>query len=42
MSHEPTDTPDKVLYDIMEDRVRGIFATVWELANRDKELKIKN
>jgi hypothetical protein len=40
--HEPTDTPDKILYDRMEKIVRAIFATTWELANREGELKIKN
>jgi hypothetical protein len=40
--HEPTDTPDKILYERMEGITRGIFATVWELANRDEKLRIKN
>jgi hypothetical protein len=40
--HEPTDTPDKILYDRMEKIVRIIFATTWELANRTEQLKIKN
>jgi hypothetical protein len=40
--HEPTDTPDKILYDRMEKIVRIIFATTWELANSTEELKIKN
>ncbi len=33
--HEVTDTPDKILYDRMEKIVRTIFATTWELANRE-------
>jgi hypothetical protein len=37
--HEPTDTPDKILYDRMEKIVRVIFATTWELANREEKLK---
>ena len=40
--HEPTDTPDKILYDRMEQIVRIIFATTWDLANSTEELKIKN
>ena len=40
--HEPTDTPDKILYDRMEKIVRIIFATTWELANSTDQLKIKN
>ena len=40
--HEPTDTPDKVLYDRMEGITRGIFATVWQLANRDEKWRIQN
>ncbi len=40
--HEPTDTPDKILYDRMEKIVRAIFATTWQLANRGEELEIRN
>lgn len=40
--HEPTDTPDKILYDRMEKIVRIIFTTTWDLANREGELKIEN
>jgi hypothetical protein len=40
--HQPTDTPDKILYERMEKIVRTIFATTWELANMNGELKIKN
>lgn len=34
--HKPTDTPDKINYDLLENRSRLIFYTAWELANRDK------
>jgi Zn-dependent M28 family amino/carboxypeptidase len=34
--HQPTDTPDKIQYELMEQRARLIFATAWELANREK------
>jgi hypothetical protein len=36
--HEPTDTPDKILYDRMEKIVRAIYATAWELANSNEKL----
>jgi hypothetical protein len=39
--HQPTDTPDKILYDRMEKIVRVIFATTWELANREEKLEIR-
>ena len=32
--HKPTDTPDKIEYDLLENRTRLIFYTAWELANR--------
>lgn len=38
--HEPSDTPDKILYDRMETTVRTIFATAWALANRKEALII--
>ena len=40
--HEPTDTPDKILYERMEKIVRAIFATTWDLANREERLEIGN
>jgi Zn-dependent M28 family amino/carboxypeptidase len=36
--HKPTDTPDKIAYDLLEKRTRLIFYTAWELANRDKRI----
>lgn len=38
--HKPTDTPDKIEYDLLETRARLIFHTLWELANRDERVKI--
>lgn len=38
--HEATDTPEKILYERMEKIVRAIFATTWELANRQERLEI--
>ena len=32
--HQPTDTPDKINYDLMEKRARLVFYTAWEMANR--------
>ncbi|GAA4231488.1 M28 family metallopeptidase [Postechiella marina] len=38
--HKPTDTPDKIEYDLLEKRTRLIFHTAWELANRDERVKV--
>lgn len=32
--HRPTDTPEKINYEQLENRARLIFHTAWELANR--------
>ena len=32
--HKPSDTPDKIEYDLLENRTRLVFYTAWELANR--------
>ena len=37
--HQPTDTVDKIYWDLYEKRVRMIFNTGWEMANRDALLK---
>ncbi|MEO5650475.1 MAG: M28 family peptidase [Ginsengibacter sp.] len=37
--HKPTDTVDKINFDLMEKRVRFIFLTAWQMANRDDMLK---
>jgi len=34
--HKPTDTPDKINYEMLATRARLIFATAWELANIDQ------
>ncbi len=36
--HRPTDTPDKIEYDLLENRTRLVFHTAWELANREKRI----
>ncbi len=37
--HRPTDTPDKINYDLLAKRAQLIFYTAWEMANRDEMLK---
>jgi len=37
--HRPSDTPDKINYDLMEKRARLVFFTAWEMANRNDMLK---
>lgn len=37
--HKPTDTVDKINFELMEKRVRLIFLTAWNIANRDEILK---
>jgi len=39
--HQPTDTPDKINYEMLEKRTRLIFYTAWELANREERMKLK-
>ncbi len=34
--HKPTDTPDKVSYDILEKRTRFVFQIIWQLAYQKK------
>lgn len=36
--HQPTDTPDKINYPLLEKRTQLIFATAWQLANRENRL----
>lgn len=38
--HKATDTPDKIQYDLLENRTRLIFHTAWELANRPERIKL--
>ncbi len=39
--HAPTDTVEKIEYDLLEKRTKLIFHTAWEIANRDERLKLK-
>ena len=38
--HQPSDTPDKIEYDLLENRTRLIFYTAWELANRENRIVV--
>jgi Zn-dependent M28 family amino/carboxypeptidase len=38
--HKATDTPDKIEYDLLENRTRLVFYTAWELANRDDAVRV--
>ncbi|SDL32240.1 M28 family peptidase [Kriegella aquimaris] len=38
--HKPGDTPDKINYDLLQNRTRLIFYTAWEIANRDTRLVV--
>ena len=38
--HKPTDTPDKIDYDLLENRTRLVFHTAWELANRENRITV--
>lgn len=38
--HKATDTPDKIEYDLLENRARLIFHTAWELANRKNRVTV--
>jgi hypothetical protein len=37
--HKPTDTPDKINYNLMAKRAQLVFYTAWEMANRNEMLK---
>lgn len=38
--HRPTDTPDKINYNLFAQRTKLVFHTAWEIANRDAKLKV--
>ncbi len=40
--HQPTDTEDKINYDLLTKRAQLVFLTAWELANRPHFLKRDN
>ena len=39
--HAPSDTVEKIEYELLEKRTRLIFYTAWEIANRDERLRLK-
>lgn len=38
--HKPTDTPDKINYNLLAKRTQLIFYTAWELANREHKVLV--
>ncbi|WP_130287959.1 M28 family metallopeptidase [Aquimarina brevivitae] len=38
--HKPTDTPDKIAYDLLAKRAQLVFYTAWEIANRPDRLVV--
>jgi Zn-dependent M28 family amino/carboxypeptidase len=38
--HRPSDTPDKIEYELLAKRSQLIFYTAWELANREKRIVV--
>lgn len=38
--HQPSDTADKIDYDLLENRTRLVFYTAWELANRENRIVV--
>jgi Zn-dependent M28 family amino/carboxypeptidase len=36
--HKPTDTPDKINYELLAKRAQLVFYTAWEIANRENRL----
>jgi hypothetical protein len=37
---KPSDTPDKINYDLMANRMKLVFYDAWSLANRDEKLSV--
>ncbi|WP_400078460.1 M28 family peptidase [Winogradskyella sp. R77965] len=38
--HQPSDTADKIEYDLLENRTRLVFHTAWEVANRENRVVV--
>ena len=36
--HQPTDTPDKINYELLENRAKLVFHTAWEIANKETRI----
>ena len=40
--HKPTDTADKINYELLSKRTRLVFYTAWSIANRKNRIKLNN
>ncbi|MCK5466866.1 MAG: arginyl aminopeptidase, partial [Cyclobacteriaceae bacterium] len=38
--HRPTDTIDKIEFELLEKRARLVFHTAWEIANREDRIVV--
>ena len=38
--HQPTDTAEKIRYDLLTKRTRLVFHTAWEIANMDERIEV--
>ena len=38
--HKPTDTPEKINYEVLEQRTKLFFHTAWKIANRNNKLVV--
>ncbi|WP_445734435.1 M28 family peptidase [Mariniflexile sp.] len=38
--HQPSDTPDKIEYKLLEKRTKLIFATAWQIANQEHRVAV--
>ena len=38
--HRPTDTIDKIEFELLEKRTKLVFHTAWEIANRDERISV--
>jgi len=38
--HRPSDTPDKINYEVLEKRTKLVFHTAWEVANRAERITV--
>jgi hypothetical protein len=38
--HQPSDTPDKINYEVLAQRARLVYYTAWKLANQDKRIEV--
>jgi hypothetical protein len=38
--HQPSDTPDKINYELLQKRTQLIFATAWQLANQENRIVV--